>query len=260
MAVAINATVQNVYPPRVSVAVTGLTLGNQLEVLREVDGNRTRLRGGFVFSVTDTGFAVIDAELPFGSPVRYVAVVNGASEYTTPLTTYTLPGGKVVLSDAIIGNSAEVVILAAGERTLSRDSARFRVGGRNLVVTAPFGQGEGSYELYLETTVARDSLIALLANATQGVVQIRQPVTGVYDGVDAYLAVDKVTERRFSQDGSDPRRRITIEYAEVAGWAADLLPRGFTYGEVEAFYAGIKYSAAAGDFATYIDALQGDFS
>lgn len=260
MVVAINAVEIDVYPPRVSVAVTGLTLGNQLEIFREVTGVRTQIRGGYVFEATDTGYVRVDAELPFGVNVRYIAVVNGVNEYTTSSTSYTLPGGKVALSDAITGLSAEVVIMSAGGRVTSRDSARFRAGGRNLVVTAPFGQGEGTYELYCETTVARDNLLALLTAATEGVMQIRQPLTGTYDGVDAYLAVDRYTETRWSQDGSDPRRLVTIEFAEVSGWAADLLARGFTYGEVEAFYSGIDYATAAGDYATYLDALQGDYS
>lgn len=260
MAVAINVTQQDVYPPRLSVAVTGLTLTDQLEIMREVDGNRTRVRGGYVDSATDTGYVRIDAEFPFGTPIRHIAVVNGADADATTLTSYTLPGGKVALSDAIGGGSAEVQILAAGPRVTTRDSARFRVGGRNLVVSAPFGQGEGAYELFLETTVARDGLIALLTSATEGVVQIRQPLTGTYDGIDAYLAVDRFTEDRWSQDGSDPRRTITIEFAEVSGWAADLLARGFTYGEVESYYSGISYASAAGDYATYLDAMQGDYS
>lgn len=253
-------TEQDAYPPRVVIAVSGLTIGDQLEIFREVSGVRTAVRGGYSFAVDDPGFVIVDAELPFGIPVRYVAVVGGVVEYASSATTYTLPGGKVALSDAITGSSAEVTIMAAGPQTTTRDSARFRAGGRNLVVSAPFGGGEGSYELFLETTVARDQLVALLTGATEGVVQIRQPLTGVYDGVDAYLAVDRFTEERWSQDGSDPRRSVTIEFAEVTGWAADLVARGFTYGEVESYYSGISYASAAGDYATYLDALQGDFS
>ncbi len=260
MAVAITTVTQDVYPPRVSVAVSGLTIGNQLEIYREVSGVRTLLRGGYVFEATDTGYTVVDAELPFGIGVRYIAVVNGTTEYATSSTTYSLPGGKVALSDAITGISAEVVLMAAGVRTTTRDSARFRAGGRNLVVTAPFGQGEGTYELYCETTVARDNLIALLTDATEGIMQIRQPLTGTYDGIDAYLAVDRYAEDRWSQDGSDQRRLITIEFAEVRGWAADLLARGFTYGEVQAHYSGITYAVAAADYPTYLAAEQADFS
>lgn len=264
MSVAISALVQNTYPPRVSVALTGLTLGDEVDIYRQVAGNRTLLRGGSVDAATDTGFTVVDAELPFGVPVTYVAVVEG-TEYATSATTYDLTGGKVVVSDAITGLSAEVAIVAAGDKTYSRDSARFRVGGRNIVVSGPQGDAEGSYELVVEATAARNDLMETLANATEGVVQIRQPGSAEdtgepYDGVDAYLAVDRVTERRMSQDGSDPRRLITVEFAEVEAWPAALAARTFTYGEVAAYYAGITYATATADFATYLDAARGDFS
>lgn len=150
--------------------------------------------------------------------------------------------------------------MAADTMVRTRRSARFNVGGRNLMVSGPLGQPESSYELYVETTTARNNLFALLESATEGIVLIRQPLTGTYDGVDAHLAVDKVSEARWSQDGSDPRRLVTIEFAEVDGWADTLTARGFSYGEVEAYYAGISYASAAGDYATYLDALQGDFT
>jgi hypothetical protein len=266
MAVAIVVTEQAVYPPRVVVAVSGLTPGDELVVYREQAGDRTIVRAGGPITIVDPGFITVDSEMPFGVMVRYVAVVNGVDEYASSLDTYTLPGGNAVLSDAISGRSAEVQISADGGRSYGRDSARFRVGGRNLVVSGPWSAGgEGSYELFLINTVARDNLMALLATATEGVVQLRQPglsaATGdPYDGVDAYLAVDGAKEARWSQDGSDPRRLITIDFAEVEGWSADLQSRRFTYGEVESFYAGLTYLDAAGDFATYFDAAQGDFS
>lgn len=259
-AAAIVVHEQDAWPPRVQIVLSGLTIGDSVTVYREVAGQRTAVRGGSVDAVTDTAYVTVDAELPFGVPVSYVAVVAGSAEYATTATTYTLPGGKDALSDAIAGTSAEVVVTSADPKVRARKSARFNVGGRNLMVSGPLGQPESAYELFVETTTARDNLFALLESATEGIVQIRQPLTGVYDGVDAYLAVDKVTESRWSQDGSDQRRLITIEYAEVDGWADTLTARGFSYGEVEAFYAGLTYADAAGDYATYLDAIQGDFS
>lgn len=260
MTVTFTVTEQGVYPPRAALAVSGMTLADQLDVYRVVAGQRTLVRGGHVDSVTDTGFFVVDAELPFGIPVSYVAVINGATEYTSSATTYSLPRDHPVLTDAITGLSAEVVIMAADDKTYGRDAARFRVGGRNLVVGAPFGQAEGRYELYFETTVGRENLMDLLTSATQGVVQLRQALTGTYEDVDAYLAVDGITTSRYSQDGSDPRRLVTIDYAEVQPWSDELLATGFTYGDVETFYSGLTYADAAGDYATYLDAVQGDFS
>lgn len=270
MAVAITTIEQDSYPPRVQVTVTGLTLGNAIAVYRSVGGVWTALRGGSSDSVTDTAFVVIDAELPFGVPVTYVAVVNGLTQYATSAATHTLPGGKVALSDAITGDSAEVIITAAGDRTYSKDSARFRVAGRNIVVSSEFGQAEGNYELLVQTTTARDGLLALLTGATEGIVQIRQPGTSVttgdtYDGVDAYLAVDAISERRWSQDGSDPRRLITISFAEVDGWSAALEAVGYTLLDI-ANYLG--YSTAdlqdladfMGPSATLLGIAQADWS
>lgn len=257
-AASLVVTEQDVYPPRAVIAVSGLTIGDDLAVYREISGERTLVRGGAPGAVTDPGFVTIDAELPFGVALRYVAVVNGTVEYTSALVTYTLTGGKVALTDAITGQAAEVVIMAMGDLVRARDSARFRVGGRNLVVSGPMGQAEGSHEIYCETTVARDDLMSLLAEATEGIVQVRQ--SGGYDGVDAYLAVDRTTETRWSQDGSDERRLVTIEFAEVDAWPSTLEARGFTYADLATYYTGLTYADLAGDYATYLDLAQGDFS
>ena len=259
-AATLTVTTQNVYPPRVTIAMSGMTIGDQLDIYRQVAGVRTLVRGGHVDSVDDTGFFVVDAEQPFGIPVTYVAVINGQVEYFSSATTYNPPGGHPVLTDAISGLSAEITLIAADDKTYSRDSARFRVGGRNLVVGAPFGQAEGRYQLFFDTTVGRENLMELLENATEGIVQLRSAHPDIYEDEDAYLAVDGITVARHSQDGSDPRRLVTIDYAEVQPWSDELLATGFTYGEVETFYSGLSYGSAAGDFATYLDAVQGDFS
>jgi hypothetical protein len=237
---AIDATEQDSWPPRVLVAVTGLTVGDQVIVYRSVGSVLTAVRGGTDEDVADTAFLVVDAEIPFGVPVSHVVYVNGVGFATDPVT-YTLPGGKVALTDAITGAAAEVTIAAVGDLVHTRASARFRVGGRNLVVSGPMGQGEGTYELLVETTSAAENTMTLLRTATQGIVQIRQPGTSAvsgdpYDGVDAYLAVDKATIRRFSQDGSDPRRLITLDFAVVDGWAGALTASGFTLGDIADYF------------------------
>lgn len=237
---AVAVTEQESWPPRAQIAVTGLTLGDNVETYRIVGGQWTAVRAGST-TATDPSFIVVDAELPFGLPVSYAVYVNGI-EYLTAADTYELTGGKVALTDAITGAAAEAIIGAAGDKTYARDSARFRVAGRNLVVSGPMAQAEGSYELLATTTSNRDGIMYLLANATQGIVQMRQAGgTGAdgntYDGIDAYLAVDQVTERRWSQDGSDPRRLIVIEYAEVDGWAPSFAARGFTLQDIADYFA-----------------------
>lgn len=230
----IVAIKQDVYPPRVLVTIQGLTIGNSVSVYRVVAGQRTPVRAARLASANDTSYLVVDAELPFGVPVGYVAVVNNSAEVATSTPTYVLPGGKVALSDAVTGLSAEVVLLAAGDRVYDRESVRFRVGSRNVVVSGPWGQFEGTYDIFVESTSQLDNLMALLANATESVVQIRQP--GGYDGVDAYVAVDRVNERRFSQDGSDERRVVTIQFAETEPWPDELSSRGYTLQDIYNHY------------------------
>ncbi|WP_420123209.1 hypothetical protein, partial [Nakamurella sp.] len=222
----ISATAQDSWPPRVLVSVTGLTLGDSIALFRVAGGERTAVRAGASDAVTDTSFLRTDAELPFGTPVSYVAVVNDNTEYATSAATYSLPGGKVAVTDAITGNAAEVVILAWDEKTRERQSTVFRVGGRNVVVSGQLGQPTGELELFTDTTTARDDLDAVLVDATEGVVQIRQP--GGYDGVDSYLSVTGAAERRWSQDGSDQRRVWALRVVEVEGWAPLLEAQGVT--------------------------------
>lgn len=264
MTVAITINEQAVWPPRTQVVLTGLTVGDSVTVYRVVAGQRTEIRGA-VDAVADTSLVLVDAELPFGVPVSYVAVVEGTNEYASSGVTYALPGGKVAITDAISGLAAEVLLLADGGKTYARNSARMRVGGRNVVVTNPSGQAEGSYELLTETSTALENLQALLAGSTEATVQIRQPgayaPTGdPYDGVDAYLTVDQWVIDRVSQDGSDPKRKITIQYAETEGWSLALLTRAFTYQNVQDAYPSATYQDLLTDFPTYLDFVQGDFS
>jgi hypothetical protein len=256
-AAAIAVTAQDAYPPRNLVTVSNLVLGDAVDVYRVVGGVRTLMRGGSTDDAPDPAFLVVDDELPFGVPVSYVAVVDGA-EYTSTSAAVTLPGGKVALSDAISGAAAEVVILAWPERTYEREASVFRVGGRNVVVSGDLGQFEGTADLYLETTSSVDNLFTLLRTATSGVVQVRQP--GGYDRVDCYVAVLSAGERRFSQDGTDQRRIVTLQLVEVDGWPAGLEAQGFTYADLEAAYTGLTYIDLAGDYATYLALAQADLS
>lgn len=263
MAVAITVTEQDVWPTRVLVSVTGLTVtgsADSVDVYRETGGERTAVRGGSTAAVTDPSFLVVDAELPFGVPIKYIAVVDGTTEYSTSLTTYTLDGGNVALTDAINGEAAEVVILAWDEKRLQRQATVFKVGGRNVVISGDLGMFEGDVELYTETTSSRDSLMSLLESATEGVIQIRQSYDKAYDGVDSYVSVLGVAERRYSQDGSDPRRIFTLSVAEVESWAPLLHAQGFTYADLEAAYTGLTYANLASNYATYLALAQADLS
>lgn len=256
-AAAITVTEQDVYPPRLLVTVSGLTVGDDVSVYRVVAGVRTLLRAGSAADVTDPSFVVLDAELPFGIPVAYVAVVGGA-EYATAATSYVLTGGKVAVSDAVGGTAAEVVILSWPERTRDGAASVFNVAGRNVVVGQGIGQATGAAELVAETTSAVDNLTAVLDAATSGIVQVRQP--GGYDGVDAYVAVTGYAVRRWSQDGSDQRRVFALQIAEVDGWSPLLEARAFTYQDLADVYAGLTYATLNSDYGSYLALAQADLS
>src|SRR6185369_15259032 len=177
------------------ITVVDLQVGDIVSVYRSVAGVRTLVQGGTV-TMTDVALLRIDASLPFGVPVTYVAAING-SETSSPAVAHTLPGGKVVVSDAIAALAAEVVIWAWPEKAYDRSSTVYRVGSRNVVVSGDLSQSEGDVELYVDATSSAENLRDVLSDCTQGIIQIRQP--GGYDGVDGFYVLTDVRERRFSQ-------------------------------------------------------------
>lgn len=259
-AAAIAVQEQAVWPPRVLVSVTGLTVGvDDVQVVRTVAGADTVLRAGVsAMPVVDTSFLVVDAELPFGVPVTYAAIVNGTVRYETAPSTYTLTGGKVALSDAITGVAAETVILAWPERSWDRQSTIYKVGARNVVVSGDLGQWESDITFYMESDSAQEQMLELLDTATGAVVQIRQP--GGYAGVDSHVAVTSVRQPRFSQDGTDPRRTWILHCVQVDGWASTLEASGYTLQDIYDFYgASGTLADLNSDFATLLLIAQAAF-
>lgn len=252
----ISVLAQDVWPPRVQISVTDVVVGDTVSIYRVVAGVRTLVQGGSAVA-TDVSFLRIDATLPFGVPVSYVAVVSGM-EVTSSAVTYVLTGGKVAVSDAIGDLSAEVVITAWPAKRRGRSATVFNVDGRNVVVAGSFAQAESDVEVYTEAYSSAESLTTLLENATQGIVQIRQP--GGYDGVDGFYAVTAFEVKRFSQDGTDDRRLFALHLAEVDGWAATFQALGFTYADLATAYTGLTYASVAADYATYLLLDQADLS
>lgn len=146
-----------------------------------------------------------------------------------------LVGGRVALTDAINSRAAEVVVLSWPEKSYGRDASLFKINGRNVAVLGPIGQPESDLDLFTETTDQLNNVMLLLVQATEGIVQIRNP--GGYDGVDAYLAVLAVSVKRWSQDGSDDRRIVGLSVAETSGWASTLLAGSATFADVGAAFA-----------------------
>jgi hypothetical protein len=257
MVVAISAVEQDVYPPRVLISVTGLTLGDSVELYRVVSSERTPIRAGSSDSVTDPSFVRVDAELPFGVPVTYLAVVNGSTELTDGPDTYVLSGGKPVVTDAITGVAAEIIIVAQPSRTRSPEYSMFKVGGRNVVVRGDRGMYESEIELFVEAGSSADNFTDLLDSATEGVVQIRNSIGTISD----YVAILKDEERLYSQDRTDERRLFVLQVAEVEGWADALEAKNYTLLDIANYY-GVSGTLADidSDFTTLLGIAQGDFS
>jgi hypothetical protein len=256
----IAVTELDLFPPRVLVSVTGLTLGDDVTIYRVVGGERTAVRDGDLTSATDPSFVVTDGQLPFGVPVSYVAVVNSVAEYSTAPATYTLAGGKPALSDAITGEASEFVIVAWDEKSYEPQASVFKVGGRNVVVMGELGQYEGTMEIFFEAYSSSEQFRTLIATATEGVLQLRTP-NADYLGVDSYLSVITARERRFSQDGTDERRTWVLQVVETEEWSEGLAASAFTYQDVADFYSSTgTYADWAGDYATHLGAALGDYT
>jgi len=260
MAVTIDATEQDSWPPRVLLTVSGITVGvDTLELRRVVSGTAGTMRAGGLpaESTTET---VVDAELPFGVPVSWQVLnsATGAVLDTAGPLTVELTGGQVAITDAISGQAAEVIVTAWPSRDREAIASVFNVDNHNIVVSGGLGQYTATVQLYTETTAGGQALEALLMTCTSGIVQARQ--SGPYAGVDAYWAVLKASDVRFSQDGSDERRFWQLDVAETDRWAPTLEARGFTLQDVANAYAGLTLADLSADFATLIDLAQGDFS
>lgn len=257
----LTVTEVNLYPPRTQITINGLTLNDDVQVYRSVAGVRTAVRGGALSGATDPAFVVIDAELPFDIPVSYEVVVNSSATYTSAATTYQLGSPKTILSDAINGVASEFVIVAWDEKTYDRQASVFKVGGRNVVVTGDLGQFEATMEIFFEAYSSVEAFKELLRQSTEGVLQLRS-AESQYEGVDCYLSILSIRERRFSQDGSDPRRTFVLELAEVESWSPGLVSKAFTYADVTAFYASAAgtYATLKSDHATYLSVRTADWS
>lgn len=260
MAVAITADEQDSWPPRVLVSVTGLTIGDVVTIYRRTpDGEFTAVRGAVDVEVADTSLVRVDAELPFGTTLSYVAIVNDTDRYDSSTLNVTLTGGKAALSDAITGDAAEVVITAWPEKRYERSASTFRVGGRNVVVLGRRPGFTGTIEISIETDAARQNVNDLLEGATAGTLQLRQP--GPYGGVDSYIVVVADTEMRWSQDGTDERRRWALDVLEVEPWAADIEAAGYTLQDIaDAYDTPLTLDDLSGDYATLLDIAQGEFT
>jgi len=252
-------TVQDTYPERVLISATGLVTGEVVTITRTPAGDtiRTAIRSASSVVMTTDTLVKVDAEASAGVLLTYTLTVDSL-DLDTETTTLSLVG--VGLSDAISGASAQAVILAWPSRRWTRPSSVFSIGGRNIVVSKPQGGFSGTIDLFTETDDQRANILRLLEDPTSGVIQIRSDRSATSEGVDCYVSVLAIEEQRYSQDGSDQRRIISLDVVETGPWGPTLASTTFSYADVAAFYTGETYADWALDYTSYLDAAVGEYS
>lgn len=251
--VTMSVTEDSAWPPRQLIEITNLTIGQVATLYRVVGGQRYIVRGTDGITLADTTLVVNDGEFPFGAPFTYLLTTDDGDAATIAPMTATLPGGKIALSDAITGLSAEVVISSWPEKDNPRQGTRFFVGGRNVAVLSPRGGSESTAEFYVANDTGRAQMTALLNGCTAGIIMVRAAESLVYTGYDGWYAVMGDNETRWKQDGSDQQRLFTLDLVETESWSFSLLASGWTLADIETVYADGALSDLAGDFGTLLD-------
>jgi hypothetical protein len=253
------------WPSRVRILASGLAEGQVVTVSRTTPSStvRTIVRGAELVEVDDSNLILNDLEQPYGTLLTYYLTIGGeldGVDNDTATITTTLEGGKVALTDAISGDAAEVVVLGWPSKRRERQSSVFAIGGRNIVVSGQRSGWSGTIELFTETDESKASVLEILDSATSGILQIRQ--SGTYDGVDSYFSVLVDEEQRYSQDGSDERRIISLDSVETTAWASALPSADlFDLDDIATVYFGLTLDDLEDDYpGTLLDIALGDFS
>jgi hypothetical protein len=253
------------WPSRVRILASGLAEGQVVTVSRTTPSStvRTIVRGAELVEVDDSNLILNDLEQPYGTLLTYYLTIGGeldGVDNDTATITTTLEGGKVALTDAISGDAAEVVVLGWPSKRRERQSSVFAIGGRNIVVSGQRSGWSGTIEVFTETDESKANVLDMLDSATSGILQIRQ--SGVYDGVDSYFSVLVDEEQRYSQDGSDERRIISLDSVETTPWASALPSADlFDLDDIATVYFGLTLDDLEDDYpGTLLDIALGDFS
>jgi len=271
MAVATTATaVTSQYPPRALISITGMTAGQMVDLYRVgPDGKMTRVRGGHLDATDTDSLVVTDNEAPFGVPVFWRTRINKNSPAffdrdSDPLT-LTLPVNSLrgqrecVISDAITGQAAEVVVMAWPSKRYEANSTLYRVGGKNRIISGPGQVGQFTSDVRLRTfsRTGEVNLQNLINTATSAILQLRRSVSdGTLD--ECYFSVLGFEVERISQDRTDPRRDFVLSIAETDGWPFKFEGTGWTLQDLADAYTGQTLADLNADYSTLLQVAQAD--
>jgi hypothetical protein len=228
----INATPQSVFPPRNLVSATGLT-GDDITTItlyRQIGSDLGAVRAAGGIDVTgQSSFLRVDAEQPFGVSLNYAAVltdVNGAqwTVFSGPITSTV---ESDVISDAIRGVGAAVMIESPLEWKRDRDTTTFNINGRIIVQGKPRSARSGTLTVRTETDDDGDALNELLDNATEGTILVRKQVSlSRLDGTYAF------TDDTESPNWYDEFRWFAMSIVKSDDWPDVMEAAGFTLQDI----------------------------
>ncbi|CBG73144.1 hypothetical protein SCAB_61231 [Streptomyces scabiei 87.22] len=255
---AIAAVAQTAFPPRNLASVTGMLAENIVAatIYRVIGASRVAVRAAEAVDVTgQTALLRVDAEQPFGVAVSYMAEledVNGNVWTVESVGTITSTVDGDVISDAIRGLGATVVVASWPDKKRDRDATQFNVGGRIVVVSRPRSSASATVLVRTETEEQGDALNEVLGSATEGIILIRARTS--IPGVDGHVAALSDTEDR---NWYDPVRRWSLDIVETEAWPTILEAAGFTLQDVADNYTSLADLAA--DNATLLALALKDF-
>ncbi|MGW0131887.1 hypothetical protein [Streptomyces sp. NPDC003299] len=255
----LSVTAQSVFPPRNLLSITGLAAEDIVSVTinRQVGGSQTPVRAASDVDVTGQNALVrVDGEQPLGVALDYEAVmtdVNGAvwRIYSQEITSVV---DSDVISDAVRGIGAAVVIQSWPAKKRDRDASVFNVGGRIVVVSRPRSAAQATVTVRTLTAADGDALQTVLDAATEGVVLIRKQVA--MEGVDGHLAVVSDTEDR---RWFDELRFWQLDTYETEPWPDSLEAAGFTLQDIANNYSSLQDLADAFTPGSLLDIALYDF-
>lgn len=255
---ALAATAQTVFPPRTLVAATGMKAEDIVEATfyRQQGTDLTAVRAASGIDVTGTDALLrVDAEMPFGVPVSYVAQLTDVNGLVWQVTssgtiTSTVPGD--VISDAVNGIGATVELQAPLDKQRDRNATTFNVGGRMVAVSRRRSGASSTVTLRTLTDADGDALDQVLQGATEGVVMIRKQTS--LSRLDGYFAVLSDNER---PHWYDEVRWWDLTTIQAESWPDVLEAAGFTLADIAANFNTLADLSAA--FPTLLAIALNDF-
>lgn len=264
MAITITAVEQ--LDRRVAVTVAGLSTAvpavDSLILYRDdLDQPRAVVRGFLDYVPTADGFVAFDNEAPLERPVFYTLATTRSDGTVVEQTTAApimLSAAYPVVSEPVSGDGVDLSAIVTWP-DLEREGRATVIDVVDrpdpIVVSSGLSSPSSAPVLRVDTIVARRALRTLLESAQ--VLQIRDPHPDVED---AYVAVGKVTERRLTNDPTDPRRAVLLEVRHVSAPAIGIASGGDTLDELNDAIPGTLNDIAAAFPGTLLDIAAADLA